>query len=78
MFTSRSEYRLQLRPDNCDSRLTRRGHAVGCVDETRFRLLVEKEHMLEQARRGLRAFKVCGCHLNVSNPVFLTAAVPPQ
>jgi tRNA uridine 5-carboxymethylaminomethyl modification enzyme len=58
MFTSRSEYRLQLRPDNCDSRLTRRGHAIGCVGEARFKLLLEKEKLLDRGRRGLHAFKL--------------------
>jgi tRNA uridine 5-carboxymethylaminomethyl modification enzyme len=58
MFTSRSEYRLQLRPDNCDSRLTRRGYEIGCVGEERYRLMLEKEKLLERGRRGLRAFKL--------------------
>lgn len=37
MMTARSEYRLSLRPDNADQRLTERGYKYGCVSEERFR-----------------------------------------
>lgn len=35
MFTSRSEFRVSLRPDNADQRLTEKGYAVGCVSNER-------------------------------------------
>jgi tRNA uridine 5-carboxymethylaminomethyl modification enzyme len=54
MFTSRAEYRLLLRADNADLRLTPKGMAVGCVGSERTRHFSEKEALLEGAR-GLLA-----------------------
>ena len=53
MFTSRSEYRLSLRVDNADERLTPRGAALGCVGSERAEHFARSQGELEAARGQL-------------------------
>ncbi|MCC0807128.1 tRNA uridine-5-carboxymethylaminomethyl(34) synthesis enzyme MnmG [Methylobacterium sp. W2] len=53
MFTSRSEYRLSLRVDNADERLTPRGAALGCVGSVRAEHFARSQGELEAARARL-------------------------
>jgi tRNA uridine 5-carboxymethylaminomethyl modification enzyme len=54
MFTSRAEYRLLLRADNADQRLTPRGIAIGCVSQRREILFTQKQERLERATATLK------------------------
>ena len=64
MMTSRSEYRLLLRQDNADQRLTRIGYKVGLISEERYQHLLEKERQIEEEVSRLESVFV-GCSENV-------------
>jgi len=54
MFTSRAEYRLQLREDNADLRLTEQGRRLGVVDDARWDAFCRKRDAIEQERERLK------------------------
>jgi len=58
MFTSRAEYRLLLREDNADLRLTEKGRELGLVGELRWRAFCEKRDSIEAERQRLRSIWV--------------------
>jgi tRNA uridine 5-carboxymethylaminomethyl modification enzyme len=55
MFTSRAEYRLSLREDNADLRLTEVGRALGCIDDRRWVAFCRKREAIERELQRLRS-----------------------
>ena len=58
MFTSRSEYRLSLRADNADLRLTEKGMAIGCIASDRQKAFLEKKNRIYVSRETLMNKKI--------------------
>jgi len=58
MFTSRAEYRLRLRDDNADIRLTEQGYSIGAVSDSRYHLYCKKMQRIAAEKERLESIKV--------------------
>ncbi|MBQ9802905.1 MAG: tRNA uridine-5-carboxymethylaminomethyl(34) synthesis enzyme MnmG [Clostridia bacterium] len=74
MMTSRSEYRLLLRQDNADARLTPIGHEVGLIDEAHYTAFLQKQANIEAEIARLRATHLSPARVN---PFLETFGQPP-
>jgi tRNA uridine 5-carboxymethylaminomethyl modification enzyme len=71
MFTSRAEYRLSLREDNADLRLTETGRLLGCVDDARWDAFSRKRDLLAAEQERLKSVWVNPRLLNESQSIDL-------
>jgi tRNA uridine 5-carboxymethylaminomethyl modification enzyme len=75
MMTSRAEYRLLLRQDNADLRLTGKGYEVGLIDEVRYQGLLRKEAMIEEETKRLQSVAI-GARKEVQDLLELAGSAP--
>ena len=60
MMTSRAEYRLLLRQDNADLRLTPYGHRVGLISDERYNALMEKSRLIDEETARVKSLRIGG------------------
>ena len=77
MMTSRSEYRLLLRQDNADIRLSKMGYEVGLISEERYQRLLEKEKQIDEEIERLKNIHI-GANSKVQEFLVRNGSTPLQ
>ena len=75
MFTSRAEFRLLLRQDNADLRLTPTGHQLGLVSDERLEKVFDKQNAVEQILRDIDQLKAAPDEVNDQLDALATATI---
>lgn len=75
MMTSRAEYRLLLRQDNADLRLTKKGYEVGLISRERYEHVCEKQRLIEEEIKRVEEVRI-GANANVQNLLQQYGSIP--
>ncbi|MGB3852189.1 MAG: tRNA uridine-5-carboxymethylaminomethyl(34) synthesis enzyme MnmG [Tunicatimonas sp.] len=75
MFTSRAEFRLLLRQDNADLRLSQRAHQIGMVDDARLEKVFDKQNAVTEISRDIEKMKAAPDDINDALDALPTATI---